>query len=91
MKTISIINRYDNGSITAEDCFGEKVFMFASEYQLYLKNRIWNDYQADQQDGFVSNIDTWLESKIKEYPDLNIKDAKEYIEHKLNEFTCLTI
>lgn len=43
-------------------------------------NRIYNQYKADQQDGFVSNLDTWLEAFVSNNDTLIIEHLKEEIE-----------
>ena len=43
-------------------------------------NRIYNQYRVDQQDGFVSNLDTWLEAFVSNNDKLIIEHLKEEIE-----------
>jgi hypothetical protein len=42
---------------------------------------LWNQYQADQQDGFVSNLESWLEEKVRlAYPGITFEEAKAHFE-----------
>ena len=62
---------------------GETQIMSENEYKSFFKERLWNEYDADCRDGFVSNIDTWLELKINEYPELTFEEGREHIDEKL--------
>ncbi len=48
-----------------------------------VRKRIFNEYLADAQDGFVSNIDSYLESKCPEYTAQQRFDIKCFIETNL--------
>jgi len=37
--------------------------------------KFYNQYLADQQDGFVSNINSYVESKLKGHPEEEIKEV----------------